>query len=347
MEFLCITQWDQLPDSANTLFSQYENESLFFSRPWFENLIATTLEHNHSMLLACVFEGDDTLAIFPLIQSPDGHLSSLAHTYSSLYTLLLADKNQSDVLACLAEGLNDLSASMLSLKPFDPNDNNINKLQHALEKVGFSCHRGFRFYNWIYRVDGETFDEYMSKRPAILRNTIKRKQRKLAREHGYEIRLFTDENSEQALTDYTIAYNASWKAHEQYNDIIKGLVERFARQGWLRLAVLYVDGLPIAAQLWFVVGKKASIFRLAYQEDWKQYSPGSVLTHYLMHRVIDTDKVDEIDFLTGNEKYKQDWMSERRERWGMTCGKKPLSKVESDDHQRFKRFRHVLSRLGL
>jgi CelD/BcsL family acetyltransferase involved in cellulose biosynthesis len=38
-----------------------------------------------------------------------------------------------------------------------------------------------------------------------------------------------------------------------------------------------------------------------------------------MAYVIDTDKVEEIDFLTGNEAYKQDWMSERRERWGLTC----------------------------
>jgi hypothetical protein len=34
-----------------------------------------------------------------------------------------------------------------------------------------------------------------------------------------------------------------------------------------------------------------------------------------MQYVIDIDKVEEIDFLTGNEVYKQDWMSVRRQRW--------------------------------
>ena len=29
------------------------------------------------------------------------------------------------------------------------------------------------------------------------------------------------------------------------------------------------------------------------------------------------NKVEEIDFLTGNEPYKQDWMSVRRERWAL------------------------------
>ena len=67
--------------------------------------------------------------------------------------------------------------------------------------------------------------------------------------------------------------------------------------------------------------KKANIYRLAYDPDWKKYSPGSILTEYLMHYVIDTDKVTEIDFLTGNERYKQDWMTIRRERLGVRLAK--------------------------
>jgi CelD/BcsL family acetyltransferase involved in cellulose biosynthesis len=34
----------------------------------------------------------------------------------------------------------------------------------------------------------------------------------------------------------------------------------------------------------------------------------------MMEQVIDRDRVTALDFLTGNEGYKQDWMSERRER---------------------------------
>jgi hypothetical protein len=40
-----------------------------------------------------------------------------------------------------------------------------------------------------------------------------------------------------------------------------------------------------------------------------------------MEYVIDTDRVEEIDFLTGNDAYKQDWMSERRERFLLSCVK--------------------------
>jgi len=171
----------------------------------------------------------------------------------------------------------------------------------------------------------------MAERPAKLRNTISRKQRKLEREHGYEIRLFIGEEAPGAMPDYTAVFNASWKQNEFRNvAFMNRIVEEFSKAGWSRLAILYVRGQPVAAQLWFVHHRKASIFRLAYDKAWKQYSPGSILTSFLMKHVIDTDKVEEIDFLSGNDSYKQDWMSERRERFLLSCVKsvRPASKVE-------------------
>jgi CelD/BcsL family acetyltransferase involved in cellulose biosynthesis len=158
----------------------------------------------------------------------------------------------------------------------------------------------------------------MAERPALLRNTITRKRRKLEREHDCDIKMYRGGEVRDALPDYHAAYSASWKAYEQYGALLDALAVNLSVPDWTRLAVLYIDGEPAAAQLWFVVHGKASIFRLAYDERWKQYSTGSILTAWLMQYVIDTDMVDEIDFLTGNESYKQDWMSERRQRISMT-----------------------------
>jgi CelD/BcsL family acetyltransferase involved in cellulose biosynthesis len=38
-----------------------------------------------------------------------------------------------------------------------------------------------------------------------------------------------------------------------------------------------------------------------------------------MQHVIDIDGVTQVDYLTGDDAYKQDWMSHRRERWGMVA----------------------------
>ena len=148
-------------------------------------------------------------------------------------------------------------------------------------------------------------------------------------EHGYTIRMFRGDEVQEGLTDYHTIYSASWKADEQYASLLNAVTINLSVRDWTRLAVLYIDGKPAAAQLWFVVEGKASIFRLAYAEEWKRYSSGSILTAYLMHYVIDIDKVEEIDFLTGNEAYKQDWMSVRRQRYRVSFIKRPKLQRES------------------
>jgi len=343
MEFVCYSEWEQLPADANTLFNKSEPDSMFFTRPWFENLVNTALKDEQVMVLACVIEKDEVLAILPLMKCTNEHWCSLKHRYSSLYTLLLEKKKRQESIACLAQGLSQLPLQFLDLEPFDEKNPDINDLQTMLESYGFTCHRSYRFYNWFHRVDGQSFAEYMAARPSKVQNTIARKQRKLAREHSYDIRLFKGQDVNNAIADYNAIYQVSWKANELFRDILEGLAVSFSQQNWTRLAILYIEGQPAAAQLWFVVHGKANIFRLAYDEAWKQYSPGSILTKYLMEYVIDTDKVEEIDFLTGNDAYKRDWMSERRERWGMVC--RNNRKPEKRYSQFFKPLMSLLKRL--
>ena len=332
MKFVCYSDWDQLPESANALFEQGEKDSIFFSRPWFECLAATALKDDHTMVLACVMVGDTVMAILPLMESAGNKAwYSLRHGFTPLYSLLLADDDQERVLSCLTQALSQLPVNGLLLEPVAEDDSKLNGLQRSLETAGFSCEHIFRHYNWIYRLQGQTYEEYMAVRPAQLRNTISRKKRKLEREHGYEIRLFTGDEVPRRMSDYYEVYDASWKQNEINNAGFQDcFVESFSRAGWSRLAILYVKGQPVAAQLWFVHDGKASIFRLAYDKAWKKYSTGSILTSFLMEYVIDTDRVEEIDFLTGNDAYKQDWMSERRERLLLSCVKSiiPASRYE-------------------
>ncbi|WP_299873446.1 GNAT family N-acetyltransferase [uncultured Cocleimonas sp.] len=323
MKFICYNDWNQLPKSSAALFTKAENDSLFFSRHWFENIVATALDDEQKLLLACVVDentNDESkvLAILPLITHDNKEWSSLCHSYSSLYSFLLSENDQQEILSCLCQGLKTLSFDYLTLQPVAENDSAIESFKQMMENSGFSCHRHFRFYNWCHRTEGQNFSDYMADRPSKVRNTIARKQRKLEREHGYRIRLHINDDIEKALSDYHDIYKVSWKANEQYEQIVQGFTDRASKSGWTRLAILYIDGQAVAAHLWFVVNRKASIFRLVYDEAWKQYSPGSILMAYLMEYVIDTDKVEEIDFLTGNDLYKQDWMSERRERSELT-----------------------------
>ena len=92
-----------------------------------------------------------------------------------------------------------------------------------------------------------------------------------------------------------------------------------AEKGMLRLGIARLGDQAVAAQLWIVAGRKASIFKLAYHENYADYSPGTVLTAHLLSHVIERDSVTEVDFLKGDDKYKRMWMSHRRERRGIVA----------------------------
>ena len=337
MRFECYHNWHELPADSDPLFESSSQSSLFFSRTWFETLFETVaLEKDQSLLLACVVDDDTLMALLPLVHSDQQHYRSYTHRYSALFSPVWLEQDQASILTCLVEGLRALSVRSIQLKPVDANGSDMVNFRKVMESCGFSCQPHFSFYNWVHRTGGQSFEEYLATRPSKLRNTIARKKRKLEREHDSKIQMYMGDAVQNALSDYHAAYSSSWKASEQYGHLLDALAVNLSQPDWTRLAVLYIDGEPAAAQLWFVVHAKASIFRLAYDERWKQYSTGSILTAWLMQYVIDIDKVEEVDFLTGNEAYKQDWMTERRERSVMA-----FVKTEKK-HNRFDAMLHKL-----
>lgn len=328
MLFVEYASWEALPAGADELFLSAESDSYFFSRTWFETLTAQVLPAGQQLVLAGVIDAERLVALLPLTFDSGGYLNALTHNYSSLYSLLLlpvvSPGQPETVLDCLVSGLTDfkrngLRATGLRLAPYAEDDLSMRALADALQRAGIEQHTYFRFYNWVYRVQGDSFEQYMAARPARVRNTIARKQRKLAREQQYHLKLYSGQDVEEGLAAYHRVYKASWKVEEQFSAYVDAMVKNLAGRGWLRLGVLFINDQPAAAQIWFVCHQKAGIFKLAYDEQWKQYSPGSILIGFLMQQVIDNDRVEEIDFLTGNDAYKQDWMSERRQRLGMTC----------------------------
>ncbi|HEY8708580.1 MAG TPA: GNAT family N-acetyltransferase, partial [Burkholderiaceae bacterium] len=104
---------------------------------------------------------------------------------------------------------------------------------------------------------------------------------------------------------------------EPYPNFARGWAQQCAEQGWLRLGVARIDDVPIAAQLWFVYGRRAYIFKLAYDESQSRWSAGTVLTAHMMRHVLEVDRVVEVDFLSGDDPYKKSWMMQRRERVGL------------------------------
>jgi CelD/BcsL family acetyltransferase involved in cellulose biosynthesis len=87
----------------------------------------------------------------------------------------------------------------------------------------------------------------------------------------------------------------------------------------LRLGILDWQGEPVAAQFWFTLDGRANIFKLAYDDRHRALSAGTVLSAAMFQHALEVDGVKEIDFLAGDDAYKQDWMSARRQRVGLVA----------------------------
>jgi GNAT acetyltransferase-like protein len=190
----------------------------------------------------------------------------------------------------------------------------------ALEQVRYAVQPHFQYENWFERPrHGETFQDYFARRPSQVRHTITRKRKKLEREARVEIRVLREESPDldRVLGDWIRIYQSSWKRPEPFPKFIPGLVRACARLGILRLGVLYVDDVPAAGQLWITEAERTIIYKLAYDEGYRERGVGSILSHEMFRIAIDEDRVREIDYGVGSESYKKDWMSEVRRLVGL------------------------------
>jgi hypothetical protein len=161
--------------------------------------------------------------------------------------------------------------------------------------------------NWVAHTRGLTFEDYWEKRPGRLRNTARRK----AKQAGLEIRILRHFEPE-AWSDFEAVYQASWKPAEGSPEFLRAMAEAWGAGGALRLGIASRSGRAVAAQLWTIDGAAATIHKLAHDEREKAGSPGTVLTEAMFRQVIEEDRPALIDFGTGDDAYKADWMDERR-----------------------------------
>jgi CelD/BcsL family acetyltransferase involved in cellulose biosynthesis len=217
---------------------------------------------------------------------------------------------ESDVMTAIASDLRGRGIAQVELAPIEDPE----PLRAAFAKAGWRVFVTEKTGNWRIDTEGMDFDTYWAGRPAQLRNTAKRK----AKSAGLDIRIH-DCFDADAWADYEAVYRASWKPEEGSFPFLRALAEQEGAAGTLRLGVARKDGRPVAVQLWLVENGEATIHKLAYAEDAKSMSPGTLLGMEMFRHVLDKDHVSAIDYGTGDDGYKKDWMAERRPLWRVSA----------------------------
>jgi hypothetical protein len=322
----------QLPNFYEPLFRKGAEDSFFLSLPWFQNLEKTVLGSNESVEIVGVEEDLPTKnAVGALVlktsNPKNGYLScisvdSFTNYYTSYYEPIFqrGHVHPKDIAHLLADEIcKGITAwDTLNLRPLDFGATATEELVLAIEHLGIRTQKYFCFGNWYLQVGSRSFSEYFRDLPNIIRKNVPYYRRRLNKEAKLRVSIYqTLEDVAVATRDYEVVYNSSWRDREAYPNFIRDFIYTAALQGWLRLGVLYINEEPAAAQLWIVHNGIASIYKICYAEKFSKYSAGSILTAHMLEHVLDAEKVNQVDYLTGDDPYKAYWMSDRRERWGI------------------------------
>jgi CelD/BcsL family acetyltransferase involved in cellulose biosynthesis len=324
-----LSTFDALP-AAYELLWRSQARSFDQTLAWHRTFAEHLLGGRNQLLILGVrdrLEGR-AVAILPLRRWHGYHgllpvrtVAGLSNYYTALFQPVLApDVDQDMACTALAQALasRGLGWNTLDLNPLAPEHPFFRRTVLALRDNGCVVQPYFRFGNWYLELGGRRFSEYFHDRPSRMRSTLTRKSKKLKAEADVRIEIVQRRAAvDAALAAYERVHARSWKQDEPHKEFIRQVVRRFADEGWLRLGLVHVGGAPAAAQIWFVYGGTASIFKLAHDPAFGELSVGSVLTMTLMEHVIDSDQVTIVDYLCGDDDYKKDWMSHRRERWGL------------------------------
>jgi CelD/BcsL family acetyltransferase involved in cellulose biosynthesis len=306
-----------LPADAMALLAAAEREEFHLGAGWFATVAAHARPAGARPLFLLHRQDGRAAALLPLWRDRNGRRSGMTSPYTCLFRPLLAEgidvarAGRAFGAACRRHG-------PLRLDALDPDWPSLAPLLSGFARAGLVPLRFFHFGNWHADVAGLDWAGYLAGRPGELRETIRRRLARAARDPSVVFEAVAGGSGlEAAIAAYADVYARSWKQPEPFPDFGPAVMRAAAAAGVLRLGVLRQGGAPIAAQYWTVTGGTARVEKLAHDEGMKQLSPGTVLTARTIGHLLGRGAVATLDFGRGDDAYKAGWTGRRRARIGV------------------------------
>jgi CelD/BcsL family acetyltransferase involved in cellulose biosynthesis len=262
----------------------------------------------------------------------NGRLAGLSSPYTCRFRPLLAADATAEAVhrAGQAFGRWCRASGPLRLEALDPDWPGRAPLLAGLRAAGMVAVGFAQFGNWYLPVAGLGWDGYLAGRPGALRETIRRRLARAARDPAIGFELITGGPAlEAGIAAYEQVHARSWKQPEPYPAFGPALLRAAAAAGVLRLGLLRLGLLrlgllpggqraePVAAQYWTLAGGTATVLKLAHDEAARALSPGTLLTALMIRHLLEQDAAAVLDFGRGDDPYKAGWTGCRRQRDGL------------------------------
>jgi CelD/BcsL family acetyltransferase involved in cellulose biosynthesis len=159
-----------------------------------------------------------------------------------------------------------------------------------------------------------TEDELQGRVSSQLRSTARRRQRQMEKRGAVRFESLDGGDLVSSLNDFFSIERSGWKGRdgtacaqdEQTRVFYTRLAGLAAQRDWLALSRLTLDGETIAFQYGMTYAGNYLLPKLAFREEFREFSPGLVLMHEVLRRCI-TRQVTKIDFLGSDDEWKTRW----------------------------------------
>ena len=315
-------------DDVGALFARAEDlrdpGGFYDTQGWYRLLCATARPDDATACFLLIRREGRAVALLALWRFGDGHFESLTAPYSCLYHPLIAGEVNDAVVRQIGQVVARQlrAAAYVRLDCLDADWPPMAAFCAGLRAGGLVLLRFDHFGNWHDQVsiDGYSGDWafYLVSRDGALRQTIRRRRAKIARDGGFRWEMVrAGARLEAGIAAFEAVYARSWKEAEPYPAFNAEMMRLAAASDALRLALLWHGETPVAAQYWLVTGAVAQVLKLAHDPAFDAFSPGTVLTAWTIEALLDGEAVRALDFGRGDDAYKQLWVSHRRQRIGL------------------------------
>ena len=161
-----------------------------------------------------------------------------------------------------------------------------------------------------------SWDEYLASLSPTRRQTIRRKERKLLRDHAMVVTDYAPDRLDEGWRHLCSLHEERWAqsgalGDEQLGRLLRRFSSSLAAQNELWLTTLDLNGAPAAAWYGFACFDTVYFYQGGRDPQWDSLSVGSVLMGAMIRRAIERG-YRRFDFLRGQDDYKLSWTSTAR-----------------------------------
>jgi CelD/BcsL family acetyltransferase involved in cellulose biosynthesis len=161
----------------------------------------------------------------------------------------------------------------------------------------------------------DSWDDYLASLSPTRRQTIRRKERRLARDHVMKVTDYTPDRLEEGWRHLHALHDERWAGTGALGPPVAELLRRFssalAADGEAWLTTLDLDGQPVAAWYGFTWIDTVYFYQGGRDPRWASQSVGAVLMGAMIRRAIERG-YRRFDFLRGRDEYKLSWTTTQR-----------------------------------